>query len=235
MKGFAAALTLLCVVAPVAAQTVMKVARAELILPAGEWLALPGATGDGLNVIGRMQIDGEVQTSMLVRDGAVKAWLRASATPGGVGKALEIRSTCRASSASVWALPIEGGSPTDLQCASATRSYAMQDYKKYWSNVLVAAEAAGLRLPTRLVQVSANMMRKTGAVMRIDLYAEPSFVGHPQSLPSGAPADVKAEHAAYAQQLLLRIRDCLNSITCKTEIPTISFAEAAPAAAAPNQ
>jgi hypothetical protein len=220
-------LAALCMAAPVAAQNVIKVARAEVKLPAGEWVTLPQVLGDGLRVEGFAGVEAEVQTAFLVHGGAVRAWVEVAATPRTFGYPLELANICRTRSATVWSLAVEEGNPLDLQCVAATAAFGATRALEARPTLSAAARARGLSLPSEVVFISAHMLRKMGLLMRINLYAEPGFVGDTQNLPKDTPARVSAQHGAFALQLSARVRDCMYSIRCAVELPAVQFADAA--------
>jgi hypothetical protein len=226
MKCCAAALATLLVAAPVAAQTVMTVARAEVTLPAGEWLFMPKSASDGLMVIGRLSIEAETQTALLVHNGAVRAWVEVTATPRTFGYPLELANNCRASHAALWSRAVEEGNPLDRQCVSASAPFDAASTLQARPALGEAARERGLTLPKELVFASAHTLRQKGLWMRINFYAEPSFEGADKNLPKDMPTRVSARHAAYALQLLARVRDCLYSVRCAVELPALMFADA---------
>jgi hypothetical protein len=227
MRLFAAALVVFMLAAPVAAQTVMNVARAKVLLPVGQWVVMPAAAGDGLTVIGRLSIEAEVQTAFLVQEGAVRGWVEVTATPRTFGFPLELANNCRASNATLWSRAIEEGNPLDRQCASASAPFDAVRTLQARPALGQAAHELGLALPKELVVASAQMLRQKGLLMHINVFAEPSFVGDDKDLPKNMPSRVNAQHGAYALQLSALVRDCLYSLRCAVNLPALLFADAA--------
>jgi hypothetical protein len=224
-------------VAPVAAQTAIKVARAELSLPAGEWVVLPAATVNGLTVIDRLRIEAESQTAFVVQSGALRAWVEVAATPRTFGYPLELANICRTRSATLWSQAVEEDNPLDLQCVSASAAFGAARMLQARPVLTAAASQRGLTLPKELVLVSAYILRQKGLLMSVNLYAEPSFIGDDKDLLKDVlkdvPARVNAQHSAYALQLLARVRECLYAMRCAVGLPAVLFAESVPAKLAP--
>ncbi len=160
-------LAALCVAAPAAAQNVIKVARAEVKLPAGEWVTLPPGMGDGLRVEGFAGVEAEVQTAFLVHGGAVRAWVEVAATPRTFGYPLELANICRTRSATVWSQAVEEGNPLDLQCVAATAAFGATRALEARPTLSAAARERGLSLPSEVIFVSAHMVRRMGLLMRL--------------------------------------------------------------------
>jgi hypothetical protein len=235
MKLFAAALATLLIAAPAAAQTAVKLARAQVLMPPGEWVMLPPAAATGLSVIDRLRIEAETQTAFLVQDGAIRAWVEVTATPRTFGYPLELSNICLTNSTTLWSVPVEEGNPLDLQCVSASAPLDAAGYLEDRPALVDAAQARGLTLPKQFVFASGYMLRQKGLLMSIDVYAEPSFVGDAKNLPKSMPWRVSPQHGAYAMLLMARVRDCLYSIRCAVDLPPLSFAEAVAAAPAPSK
>jgi hypothetical protein len=227
MRLFAAALAAMVLTAPVAAQTVMSVARAKVVLPAGEWVVLPKAVSEGLKVEGHAGVEGERQTAVLIQSGAVRAWVEVNATPRTYGFPLALSNDCRASSATRWSVAVEEGNPLDRQCVSASAPFGAARTLEARPTLGELARERGLALPHQLVFMSAHMVRTMGLLMDISVFAEPSFVGDNYNLPLNMPQLISARHGAYALQLMALVRDCLYSVRCAGDLPALVFTEAA--------
>lgn len=212
--------------------TVVDVARASVRLPAGEWISLSRSRVDAVKVNDQRTIPGEVLTLALVRGQQLEALVTITATAGGAGGAVQWSSDCKPSDPGLWAARPSGGNPEDMECVYASAPFAAEEMfsdETAWGR---EARARGLSAPDEMVMASAEVGSRMGALMSVEVLADLDFAGAPGPLEAHSgdvlPTDVDDRHAAFAMQLLRRVRDCVYSIRGRMDFPPITFISAAP-------
>jgi hypothetical protein len=214
------------------ADSVVDVARATVRLPAGEWVSLSRDKVDAVKVNDERSIGGEVLTLALVRGQRLDALVTITATAGGAGGKVHWAADCKAGDPGLWATRPAGANPDDMECAYASAPFAAEDMfseETAWGR---EARARGLGAPDEMVMASAEVGSRMGALMSVEVLADIDFAGSPGPLDakvgSGLPPSVDDRHAAFALQLLQRVRDCIYSIRGRMDFPPITFISAAP-------
>ena len=214
------------------ADTVVDVARATVRLPAGEWVSLSRSKIDAVKVNDQRTIAGEVLTLALVRGQRLEALVTITATAGGAGGAVQWASDCKQSDPGMWAARPSGGNPEDMECVYASAPFPAEEMfsdETAWGR---EARARGLSAPDEMVMASAEVGSRMGALMSVEVLADIDFAGVPGPLETHSgevlPVDVDGRHAAFAMQLLRRVRDCVYSMRGRMDFPPITFISAAP-------
>jgi hypothetical protein len=214
------------------ADSVVDVARATVRLPAGEWISLSRNEVDAVKVNDERSIGGEVLTLALVRGQRLDALVTITATAGGAGGKVHWAADCKAGDPGLWATRPAGANPDDMECAYASAPFAAEDMfseETAWGR---EARARGLSAPDEMVMASAEVGSRMGALMSVEVLADIDFAGAPGPPDAKAgrdlPPSVDDRHAAFALQLLQRVRDCVYSIRGRMDFPPITFISAAP-------
>lgn len=218
-----------------AAESVVDVARATVRLPAGEWLSLARSTVDAVRVNDQRSIPAEVLTLALVHDQQLDALVTITVTAGGAGGLVSWTSSCEAPEPGIWSARPVGADPSDMECAYASAAFAPDDFFSESTDWGREARSRGLRAPDEMVLASAVVGSRMGSWMSVEVLASADFAGDQGPLSGVDDADVPSgvddRHAAYAVQLLNRVRDCIYSMRGRMDFPPIHFIPAAPAEA----
>jgi len=212
--------------------TVVDVARATVRLPAGEWVSLARSKVDAVRVNDQRSIAGEVLTLALVHGQQLDALVTITATAGGAGGMVQWSSDCKPTDPGLWAARPTGANPDDMECVYASAPFPAEEMfgdQTAWGG---AVRARGLSTPDEMVMASAEVGSRMGVLMSVEVLADIDFAGVPGPLDAHTgdqpPVSVDDRHAAFAMQLLKRVRDCIYSIRGRMDFPPITFISAAP-------
>ena len=208
---------------PVQAETV-KVGRATIELPAGNWQALTTTEGKTLLDGGASgTVPTEDRAFVLMSDNQIIAILNVSSSKGGARLRTNWVNTCTGTD-TVYALSLTTN-PNALECAQATAALKTDVFLKLaMPNVLKAVEDNGFTLPPIVQFISAAVGNSNGSSLHVGLLAVPTFTGLQSVENLNVPARVKPGHAAWARELVLAVKASVYSLSGKMAVPPVVFA-----------
>ena len=218
-----AVLTAAMAVLPAHAETV-KVGRANIELPEGNWKAL--ATSDGQDKVDGNGTGGvlptETRSFAFISGGRVMAILYVNSSKGG-GLRVNWVNTCT-SNQNVHAVNLTEN-PNALECIRASVPLKAEPYlKRAMPEVLSALESDGLAVPPALQFIGVSVGSSGGTSMQVNLLAVPSFLGLQGEEASTPPARVKPGQLIWARQLAAAVKGSVYSMSGNMTLPPLAFA-----------
>ncbi|MEO8022736.1 hypothetical protein [Polaromonas sp.] len=217
------ALTAAMAVSPAHAETV-KVGRASIELPEGNWKAL--ATSNGQDKASDGSADGalptETRSFAFISDGRVMAILYVNSSKAG-GLEVNWINTCT-STQSVLALNLTKN-PNALECVRMSVPLKAEQYLKLaMPDVLNAMEARHMAVPPAMQAIGVTVGSFGGTSMHVNLLAVPSFLGLQGEEVSTLPAPLKPGQLVWARQLAAAVKGSLYSMSGNMTLPPLAFA-----------
>ncbi len=218
LAGLAAAVAAL----PALAETV-KVGRASIELPEGNWKALTAKDGqnsvDGANA-GALPTESRVFA--LVSGGRLMAILSVNSSKGG-GIRINWTNTCTSNKLSL-ALNLTED-PNALECIQASIPLMAEPYlKRVMPDALSSLESDGLAVPPAMQSISATVGSSSGTSLYVNLIVVPSFIGLQGEEASTLPARLKPGQVVWARQLAKAIKSSVYSMSGNMTLPPVAFA-----------
>jgi hypothetical protein len=218
LAGLAAAVAAV----PALAETV-KVGRASIELPDGNWKAL--TTTDHQNPVNGANtgaLPTETRTFALVSDGRLMAILKVNSSKGG-GLRINWTNTCTSNPLS-HAVNLTQD-PNALECIQASVPVIAEPYlKRTMPDVLTALESNGLAVPSAMQTISAAVGSSSGTNLNVNLVVVPSFIGLPGEEASTLPARLKPGQVVWARQLAKSVKSSVYSMSGNMTLPPVAFA-----------
>ncbi|MFS2033307.1 hypothetical protein ACEN8I_04695 [Polaromonas sp. CT11-55] len=217
-----AVLTAATAVFPAHAETV-KVGRASIELPEGNWKALTNSDSQNpVNGINTGALPVETRTFVLVSDGRPMAILKVNSSKGG-GLRINWTNTCTSNSLS-HAINLTQD-PNALECIQASVPVVAEPYlKRTMPDVLTALESNGLVVPSAMQTISAAVGSSSGTSLSVNLVVVPSFIGLQGEEASTLPARLKPGQVAWARQLATAVKGSVYSMSGNMTLPPVAFA-----------
>jgi hypothetical protein len=216
-------LTAVMAVSPARAETV-KVGRASIELPEGNWKALATSNGqdkaDGDGTAGALPT--ETRSFAFTAGGRVMAILYVNSSKGG-GLSVNWANTCT-SSQSVLALNLTEN-PNALECVRMSIPLKAAQYLKLaMPDVLNAMENNGLSVPPAMQAIGATVGSSGGTSMHVNLLVVPGFLGLQGEEALPLPAPLSPGQLVWARQLAAAVKSSLYSMSGNMVLPPLAFA-----------
>jgi len=208
---------------PAHAETV-KVGRASIELPEGNWKALASSDGqdtvDGNGTGGALPT--ETRSFAFISGGRVTAILYVNSSKGG-GIRVNWSNTC-ASNQNVHALSLTKD-PNALECIRASIPLKAELYlKRAMPEVLTAMESQGMAVPPALQAIGVTVGSSGGTSMHVNLLVVPGFLGLQGEEASSLPAYLKPGQFVWARQLAAAVKGSVYSMSGNMALPPLAFA-----------
>ncbi len=216
-------LTASMAVLPAHAETV-KVGRASIELPQGDWKAL--ATSDGQDKVDGDNTGGglptETRSFAFTTSGRVMAILYVNSSKGG-GLGVNWANTCT-SSQSVMAVNLTTN-PNALECVRMSIPLKAAQYLKLaMPDVLNAMENNGMAVPPAMQAIGVTVGSSGGASMHVNLLVVPGFLGLQGEEALRLPAPLSPGQLVWARQLAAAVKGSLYSMSGNMILPPLAFA-----------
>lgn len=208
---------------PAHAETV-KVGRASIELPEGNWKALSTSNGqdslDGNGTGGVLPT--ETRSFAFVSGDRVMAILYVDSSKG-AGVRVNWANTCTGNQ-NVHALNLTKD-PNALECVRASIPLKAELYlKRAMPEVLSALESNNLAVPPAMQAIGVTVGSSGGTSMHVNLLAVPSFLGLQGEEASTLPANVKPGQLVWARQLAAAVKGSVYSMSGNMTLPPLAFA-----------
>ena len=208
---------------PAHAETV-KVGRASIELPEGNWKALASSNGqdtvDGNRTGGALPT--ETRSFAFISGGRVMAILYVDSSKGG-GIRVNWANTCT-SNQNVHALNLTKD-PNALECIRASIPLKAELYlKRAMPEVLSAMESQGLAVPPAMQAIGVTLGSSGGTSMHVNLLVVRGFLGSQGEEVSTFPAYLKPGQLVWARQLAAAVKGSVYSLSGNMALPPVAFA-----------
>lgn len=208
---------------PAHAETV-KVGRASIELPEGNWKALTAINGqdtvDGNGTGGALPT--ETRSFTYTSGGRVMAILYVDSSKGG-GIRVNWLNTCTGNQ-NVHALNLTKD-PNALECIRASIPLKGEQYlKRAMPEVLSAMEGRGMAVPPALQAIGVTVGSSGGTSMHVNLLVVPGFLGLQGEEASTLPAYLKPGQLVWARQLAAAVKGSVYSMSGNMTLPPLAFA-----------
>lgn len=202
----------------------VKVGRANIELPEGNWKALTTSDGqdkvDGNGTGGALPT--ETRSFAFISGGRVMAILYVDSSKSG-GLRVNWVNTCT-SNQNVHALNLTKD-PNALECVRASIPLKAEQYlKRAMPEVLSAMENSGMTVPPALQAIGVTVGSSGGTGMHVNLLVAPGFLGLQGEEASTLPAYLKPGQLVWARQLAAAVKGSVYSMSGNMTLPPLAFA-----------
>lgn len=201
----------------------VKVGRASIELPEGNWKAL--TTEDGQNTVNGSTtgaLPTETRTFAFVSGGRAMAILSMTSSKSGGTRANWVN-TCK-SSANIHALNLTQD-PNALECVQVSAPFQAEPLlMRLMPDAMTAMLFDGLAVPQFMQTINATVGSSGGISLHVNLYAAPDFVGLQGEESSDLPAYVKPGQLVWARQLAKAVKGSVYSMGGNMTLPPVAFA-----------
>lgn len=210
-------------VLPAHAETV-KVGRASIQLPEGNWKVL--ATSDGQDKVDGNGTGGalptETRSFAFISGGRVMAILIVNSSKSG-GLRVNWSNTCTGSE-NVHAVNLTDN-PNVLECVRASIPLKAEQYlRRAMPDVLKAMENNAMAVPPAMQSISVTIGSSGGTSLYVNLMVVPSFLGSQGEEASTLPARLKPGQVVWARQLAAAAKGSVYSMSGDMALPSLAFA-----------